>query len=510
MIDGRSSNIPDGMECDRRAFATVALTAALVGAFPVKASPARAARIDVTKFGAHVGKDCRPAIMAGLDALRQSGGGTLVLPPIGGYHISDTVEIDFSPCHIELHDDIALTNTNKSSAFIFRGQKSSPLTDVSIAGIGNIKKIDGNGRSMKNYVYTTKDTFYSCVLFISCIRWHISNIYAYNGLVNCIRAIQCGIGEDVDCDASHSEYDNGHSIDFDPSWRSWSADDPSSWSRAKILRCRAWQCSGLGITSYAASMVAIIDAEVWECGNDIASQPNNGGGISVEGNVGNSSLPDTRNYGGSIIRAKVHDCWNQGLHISAAGTSLRSSDIRGTRAPRNRPNKAGLYGSNILIFSAASLNVTASTLSKSDRHGIGMAAAAGQLPTLDFTGQIINAGASGVFCYSIAKLIISKGSTISNCGTTPYDCGIVVQDITINAKSSQFVDIAGTISGSSGYAINLNNVSSVNLHNLTITRNCHLSNCTGRPLKLVRILNINAYAINIDGQDDRTLRPSEK
>ena len=490
------------IECDRRAFGAMVLTTGLTSFLPGQAASASEARIDVTEFGVHADKDCRPAILAALDVLRRAGGGTLVLPPIGGYQISDTVEIDFSSCRIELHDDVRLTNINKSSAFIFKGNIFRPLQDVSIVGMGSIRRIDGNGRNIIGYSYATNDTLYSCVIFMSCERWVISNIHAYNGLVNCIRALQCGVGKNMDCDASYSEYDNGHSVDFDPSWRNWGINDPSSWSRAQILRCRAWRCSGLGITSYAASKVSIIDAEVWECGNDTTAQPNNGGGISVEGNVGNSSISDTRNYGGRIIGAKVRDCWNQGLHISAAGTSLHSSDIRNTRAPRHRPNKAGLYGSNILMFSAASLSVIATTLSSAERHGIGIAAAVGEFPTLEFSGKIISSGSCGIMCYGVEKIKISKGSKILNSGATINDCGVLVLKSNSYPRSNGIADIQGYISGSSGYAINLSDILYANIHEISLNDNCFTQNCSQMPIKLVRVNSVAASQVIINGRDD--------
>jgi hypothetical protein len=244
--------------------------------------------------------------------------------------------------------------------------------------------------------------------------------------------------------------------------------------------------------------VTISDAEVWNCGNDEPGHPNNGGGISIEGNVGNPAIPDLQDRRCIVVRARVRDCWNQGLHISAVGAILEASTITGTRQPQRRANRIGFYGSNIIVFGPGTLKVSRSTLSASARHGIAMRVSLGQRPSLDFQGTISRALGSGIFAAGVARIDVRDGSVIADCGSSLKDAGLFVENVVTSSHGDDVVDIAGTISGSAGPAVNADTVASLNLHDIRFDGNFRLAPSQANPVRLLRIRDLRAARVSLD------------
>lgn len=497
-----SANEQSSAPVARRGFLYLMLGGAVCAA-PCKSYAAVAiTRINVNDFGVSPGKDARPAIIAALAKLKAMGGGVLVMPKIGGYQISDTVLIDFSNCTIELSDTIALTKRTKASAILFSGQFKSPISNVGITGIGARQIIDGNGKSMAGYNYSIADTYYSAVLFRWCDNWQATNIHTRNGLVNCLRAFQCGWGAITDCDASFAVYDNGHSVDFNPPYRKFSASDPKTWSRARIIRSRVWNCNGLGIASYAATGVVVSDAHVWLCGNDVAEQPNNGGGISLEGNFTKVVDPAIPDYRCVIIRAKIENCYNQGIHISAHGSRVVNSTVTGTKAPKQRVNRLGLYGSNVVVLGKGSVTIEGSTLSDAGLHGIVALAAEGFTPDISFDGSILRSAGHGIYGRNVGTLVVTPASVISQSGATPDRCGVKVEraGFAVRGYGNTTVLLSGRVEQSAGPAIAVSSAGTVRLTNLTLTGNRRLA--PAGPVVTVALIG-SLSASNIINQDAR-------
>lgn len=322
--------------------------------------------------GALPGNDAHALIQAQVDAAELAGGGTVVLPYIGGYEISDTVTVSASNVHIILCDDVSLTKTTKASAFLFTvTNRTTRISNVGIHAVGGRWTIDANGRNVSDYPsYNTADTGYGAVLFKWCDEWRCEGLYGYNGLVATFRAFQCGYGRFYDCWASNSVWECGFIIDFNP-LSTWDEDDQSSWSNAAVDTCRAWDCPGMfGIASYAATGVIIRDCLVWNCGNDTPTTYDySGGGVSVETDI-LSSGQEARQRRCSVIRTQVFDCYNSGYFITATGTKMRDSDASGTIAPTNRSNAATDKGANVSVQGPGTLDERGGYFASAGTHGV--------------------------------------------------------------------------------------------------------------------------------------------
>jgi len=70
------------------------------------AAEAEARVVSIKAFGAVPGADVRPAILAAVQSLAASGGGTVVIPRSGldGWQLSGETRIEASNIRIELHD----------------------------------------------------------------------------------------------------------------------------------------------------------------------------------------------------------------------------------------------------------------------------------------------------------------------------------------------------------------------------------------------------------------------
>lgn len=337
--------------------------------------------------------------------MRARGGGTLEFADIGRPWVVDgSLLISSSDTHIRLQGDIVLKTTQPSSVFIFSGEaRGRPIRNVSIAGVGKLRQIDGAGRSVKAYSYKTSDTFYSCVLFKWCDDWSAYQIEGANGLVNCLRAFQCGPGHFLKCGGRGSVYDNGISIDFDRL--------VSSPERKFISECYAIGCSAFGITVYAVSKVQINDCIVTSCGNDDTDMPVSGGGVSVEGDFKTiEAALFNRNV--QIANLKISDCYNAGIFVNTRSVHAVGLHISKTRKSLNRSNKMKEKGSGVYCFGAGFIEMKSSFIEDCAGNGITIIDNSDLFPEVKFQGAILRSGAASIFLTRGSKLTIEEQSKI--------------------------------------------------------------------------------------------------
>lgn len=378
---------------------------AIVGSIAAALLPKR--EVVLTDFGGKPGADALPAFKAALDELARRGGGTLIVPASRSeWIVSDTVFIRQANVTIHLGSNIKLISNTKSSVFVFEGQgRNAPLKNVSIIGIGGIRRIDGNGRMMLKYKYSTADTYYSCVLFKWCDEWKIESIYGYNGLVNCLRAFQCGSGKILNCLSSHSQYDNGQSLDLCSATR----------ARLEIRGARSWSCAGFGVTSFASSHVDIVDAHIRGCGSDDPAAPVSGGGLSVEGDYF-KSMRETKDYDVRVIRPLISDCVNVGAFITAPGVLMTDPQITGTLLPTRRSNSMGEKGANLYCLAACGLTVVRARLERAGGPGVILWGNEGYRPKLSFDGTVDGSKSYGIRVRKSDNPNITKRSAITRSG----------------------------------------------------------------------------------------------
>lgn len=361
--------------------------------------------ICLTAYGAEPGADSLPAFKAALAALEKNGGGTLVVPSsVNEWVVNDTVFIRNSNIFIKLFANVKIESKRKSSVFVFEGKgPEGRIKNVGIVGMSGMRRIDGNGRSVAGYDYSTSDTYYSCVLFKWCENWTAESIYGYNGLVNCLRAFKCGTGRMINCSSSHSVYDNGQSLDF------CSGEN----SRIQIRNAKSWMCAACGVTSYASKKVDIIDAYIHSCGNDNPNSPVSGGGLSVEGDY----FKDVREvvyYDVNVLRPKIYKCINAGLIVTAPGVTLIEPLVVGTRRPVHRLNPMQEKGANLYCLAACDLSVVRGILKDAGGSGVFMLGNNGYRPRLAFDGIVSGSRAYGIRARKADFPRVTKRSRVIN------------------------------------------------------------------------------------------------
>lgn len=435
------------------------------------------------------GVDCRALILAALAALKARGGGVLLLPYIGGggYVVSDKITIDFSNCIILLGDDIRLTKTSKSALFVFSGaSRAEKISNVALVGYGRKSMVDGNGAYMSGYTYSLVDNLYSPILFRWCVNWRIENIWATNGLVNAIRGYQVGAGIDIDCDASNTIYDNGHSIEFDPT--TWTSGDPTSAASSGIIRPRAWECRGYGVTAYAAARIQIDGARVWSCGNDGSDGATYnvvGGGISVEIDASDSSAHDLR---ATIIDPQVDDCYGAGISLTERLTQIFGGRISGMKRTSVKPDPIDGNGSGLRLLGRGEAETFGLKIEKSGGNGIVLVASGGLFPSLRFDGEVRESVRRAIYARGVASLEISPNSLIENNvdDGVSYPSTIYVSNsggTNYNQNAGRF-RASGAIRDNGGRSIQSEYVQQVDLHGLRLRDNAKTTSSASSQLRV--------------------------
>lgn len=453
--------------------------------------------------------DARQAIQNKIDAVAALGGGTVFLPYIGGYTISDTITISSSNIHIVLADNVTLSKPTKASAFLFTGaSRTDRIANVSIRSEGVMRTINGNGASMTGYLYSTSDTFYSCVLFKWCDNYLVDGIYGFNGLVNCIRAFQCGYGEINPCFASDAVFDNGISVDFDPfSSASWSDTDPSTWSNARIVSPFAWNCrSGFGVASYAATGVTISDPVVWNCGNDEAAvftASINGNTMTVTavaaGTLAVGQLVSTNPSGGPSVAAGTMIA---ALGTGAGGTGTYTVSVNQTVASGSMMSGLPVAGGGISLegstFTAGqeALNrrcrVLRPRINNCYNAGLFVTAAGGTLTGGEIVGTLASAIRPNPGSQSGSGINIIGAATLDETGCSIRNSamnGVILLANRLNGTDFYPSLVAGgTYDGAGQHGIYGRGLNSV-----VILPTASIKNCTGMGVKFDNQTNVLPY-----------------
>ncbi|WP_331015806.1 hypothetical protein [Sphingomonas sp.] len=401
-----------------------------------------------------------------LEHLRSQGGGVARFPPLDGdgYQLSDTIVIDFSNCEIELEENVRLTKRTKAACFFFSGARSAYLRNVGIRGIGGLRTVDGNARNMRGFAYALHDTLYGCVQFRHVRGWHASYLYGYNGLVNGIRAIECADGLVDHCEASHARFDNGVTIDHDPTDILWSSGNSTSWANTRVRDVRCWANQSFGAASYAASGTIFERVAAFDNGDDTnASLVSQGGGISAEHNALDPSHM-SRNHAVQIIDCTAVRNRNNALWVTAAGTMVQGGSFSDTVAPRVRSNRTGLYGFNVAIVASGSATIKGARIERGASGGIYLLATAHGKPSLSFDGEITSSGGIGIQARGIAALTTSPQSQITGSGHGKGHHGVYVSNLGRAYNQGQGrVRLAGVISGSGDQAVQIEYVAEADL-----------------------------------------------
>lgn len=378
------------------------------------------------------GVDSYDSIMDAISLVKSHGGGTVRLPHIGGagYYIRDTILVDGSNISLEICDNVLLNKTTRSSAITFKGTFGNHISNVSLIGIGAIQTINGNGLGMTTGGFPTYSDladdgvasfFYSAVNFAWCDNWSCENIHATNGLMNSLRVVQCGAGSIKKCVGSYAVYDNGGSIDFNPSNKTFSETDPETWSNAVVEDFVAHHNESLGLTAYGAVGVKFIRPFLYANGNDDPSKPHNGGGLSVENDLRNM----TRNARCTIIDPTIMGNYSYGIFVSIPGVSLIGGNIENTIVPTARiaaqSDVTATKGSNITVLAAGNIKTTRTRLSRAGGSNL-RALSIGGSGTADITSgsnQLILTAGSGFQLGTILRAAgIPLGTTITAGPTT--------------------------------------------------------------------------------------------
>lgn len=451
-----------------------------------------------TVRGAQPGIDALPMINAALTSARLAGGGVVILPHIGGYTISDTVTVDFSNCTVVLMDDVTLTKATKASAFVFTGLFGTPISNSGLITDGPRRSVNGNGLAMApSYgAYNTSDTFYSAVLIRWCNDWFCRNIIGTNGLVNSLRAVQCGRGEFENCVGSYAFFDNGISIDFTRTGVTWSDTDPETWSNGIIRNCVAFGNESLGYTFYAATGAKAIDCISFANGNDDSSKPHNGGGASSELDATNPG----RDHRNEHLRCKLFLNCNYGLHVSCIGVVANDCEVSGTIKPVNRANPLGLFGTNIAILGEGTLRTENFSGKNSGGRHIMMLGVSGTWPSLDFDGILDGSVEEGIYGRGIRRLTISRRSRLLNIGTATPSFAVLLNNTGAGyaPTGESYAELNGSIEECGSIAIESDTITTVRIPDLRLLNVRKSLAGAGSAVRLRNANNVDVLAVRND------------
>jgi len=275
-----------------------------------------------------------------------------------GYNFSKEIKVNFSNITFHLEESCRYIGTTKSSLFRFVGSFgpiSGYLTGVGITCVPGVK-IDGGGSLITGYTYSTADTYYSSVLFMYCDKPYINNAVVTNGLVNSLRFWMCRQPLAQDVTATFAVYDNGISIDFDPSF--YSANDSETWASGKIIRCTGkFNYNGFGLTAFASTNNLWSDCIATNNGTITGTQGFGGvpgGGFSMERNPTDGLSFD--------YRARYKNCrseynYGNGWFITGSGGHIDADCIakNNTYPLSGGPvtDTANIYGTGVTMIAVS-------------------------------------------------------------------------------------------------------------------------------------------------------------
>lgn len=394
----------------------------------------------------------------------------LYFPKINaGYNTSQQIKITF-PLHIHLDADLRGTFTTKQSVLLFEGQYSTSdetklLNGCGVTGNGSAI-IDGNGRNVTGYTYSTEDTYYSCVLFKWCDAPVASRIRGYNGLVNCIRTFQCRRPVIHDCEGFGAQWDNGISMDFDAPI--YQANNPNTWSYGVLSNCRGYDNrNGLGITSYGAVMrMRMHGCLAWNNGaktpGELGASGVIGGGISIE--------DDFNNQHTKVPRIVVLDChaWNNanGFFISADYVTIEPSCTSNDNTyPLDPTDSANTHGNGYSLVNTRHVRCLGQSRGNFKRGLYGLGYAALRIDNATIGGTHKNNLIGSMMIQGAGRVLIDNPECVSGGSTQPSIQILNIVDYGIGEGNVTIRNPAVSLSGNS--AIKVQGVGDIKITNAT-------------------------------------------
>ena len=375
----------------------------------------------------------------------------------GGYKLSRKLYVNFSNLWMHFEDNVKLTATTKSPLIHcsgnFGADVSTYISGIKITLAPGIM-LDGNGDAMTSYSYLTSDTYYSTILLQYCDRPVVSGQATItNGLVNTVRAWMCRAPLIEDLTTTWSVYDNGISIDFDPSY--YSASDSTTWASAKVLRCKSYfNRRGFGITSFASTDNLFEDCTSMNNGsNDIPSGQGGvpGGGFSLEKNPTNGLSYDYRaRFKNCRSEYNIGNGWfitGSGGHIDAECVSKNNTyPLSGAAVD----DPANIYGTGVTLLSVSNwvVECDAENNTKYNIRYLGSSGVFGL--NIKIGAKALNSQFSGISVQGIGEVIFlptthSRGNSVSSTGN-----GITVSNVSGYNQGGGKVVVLGALLDSNG------------------------------------------------------------
>lgn len=411
----------------------------------------------------------------------------------GGYKFSDQLYVNFSHLVFYIEDDCTLTKTTKSCLFKFSGNFSASDATY-LKGIGIILSpgvvLDGNAPNITGYTYSTADTYYSTVLFMYCDRPYLTGAGTVkNGLVNTVRMWMCRKPLVADVLTRDSYFDNGISLDFDPSF--YSASDPETWCSGKVLRCSSYgNARGFGMTSFASTN------NLWEDCTSINNGSDNipsgqggvpGGGFSLERNPTDGLSYDYRaRYKNCRSESNIGNGWfitGNGGHIDADCISKNNTyPLAGAAVS----DDAGIYGTGVTLLSVSNWTVLcdAENNTKYNIRYLGSNGVFGY--NIKIGAKALNAQFSGILIQGINEVTILPETHCRSNSTSSTGSGLSISNVgaPYNEGAGKVTVLGGLFSDNGGTGITVDGVADCSLAAIRGRNNC--ANQTTSPAVLVR------------------------
>lgn len=408
------------------------------------------------------GVDALPYINAAIAALKAAGGGTLMLPQIGGsgYVVSDRILIDASNILVLIYDDITLSRTtvgpNEFGVFVFAGAPSAYIDNVGLVAPRRKVKISSGASLLPTQTYDQSKRHFT-VGMRYCRNIVVERVYAYDSYRFGICTEYCLGGRISGCDASVTLFDNGIQVGYDSP--SYSATDPATWSSITIENCRAWNCKNYGIGTFGASGVSIINPKVWNCGNNTPADGNPGiaGGINVEQDP---NFPD-REYYTEIINPQVDNCFGRGIYYSNCKGRVIGGYSRGAKKGSNWvDDPAPKNGHGVLALANADVEIVGTELTGNEGYGAAAVAYLTRQPKLRLNGSKIRQNLSGAaYGFRAAEFVVAPNCIAEGNGTASV-AGNRDQTAVVTYQGSSS-DTQAVVSISGEFRANLNMIANV-------------------------------------------------
>jgi len=388
------------------------------------------------------GVDAYDLIIEQVQKAIAAGGGTIVLPRIGGvgYYIRDTIVIRNNNIIIEYDDNVKVTRTDPAltlpsagwtpdglGVFHFIGDLWS-AAKAYLKGCGLIARrenliLDGNGTAAKaasGYVYNLNGFYNQTVLFQGVEGPQIINVTAMNGLMGNITTSFSPNGKIMFPQAYNAVYDNGLYIYGNAEQlRPFSETDPRTWNKTVVVGARASGNRNHGLGVYGAVGTVWLDPEWWDNGNnlpdtgDYAAGP--AGGFGIERANGQ---PD-RNYRTTLINPRGNNSYGFILRSNCKGTQVFGGRLANAKIPTAVADDPSvpIWGSSVFAQDSATYEFTGTDIDGSERTGIRMQGSAGYYPKVKFDGGYIrNCVGRAVWALGYEEFISNPTTIIRNNG----------------------------------------------------------------------------------------------